>query len=192
MNVLFDISHPAHFHLFKNGIKALHSKGVTTLITARDKDVLLSLLQREGLEYHLLAKTRQGYLGLFLELMARNVEMFMLCRTFKPDVLIGTSVNIAHVGKLIGKPSIVINEDDDAVVPFFSYLAYPFAHKIINPQCIEFNRWSNKRILHKSYHELAYLHPGNFDPDINVIKNYGLAEKEYLSLIHISEPTRPY
>ena len=180
MNILFDISHPAHFHLFKNTIKGLHAKGVNILITARDKDVLLPLLNREGLRYYLLAKARQGYFGLSLELMARNVEMFRLCKHFKPDILIGTSVNITHVGKVIGKPSIVVIEDDDAVVPLFSYLTYPFAHRIVNPECITFNRWTQKRILHNSYHELAYLHPDNFEPDINVIKKYGLTEKEYI------------
>ena len=180
MNILFDISHPAHFHLFKNVIKALQRDGYRTLITVRDKDVLIDLLDHEKFDYHSLTRPRQNYAGLFLELMLRNIGMLRLCHHFKPDLLIGTSVNITHVAPLTGKRSIVVNEDDDSVVPLFTYLSYPFAHKIINPSCIQFRHWGNKRVLHKSYHELAYLHPDNFTPDINVLKKYNLTEKKYV------------
>ncbi len=36
MNVLFDINHPAHFHLFKNTIKELRENGAKTLITVQN------------------------------------------------------------------------------------------------------------------------------------------------------------
>lgn len=180
MNILFDISHPAHFHLFKNTITQLNAESHATLITARDKDVLFALLRRDNLAFHNLAKSRQSFVGLFFELMMRNAVMYRICRSFKPDLLIGTSVNITHVGRLIGKPSIVVNEDDDAVVPAFSWLAYPLTNRIVNPSCIAFRRWKKKRVFHNSYHELAYLHPDNFTPDRSILGKYSLREKGYV------------
>jgi predicted glycosyltransferase len=180
MNILFDISHPAHFHLFKNLITYLKSNDHNILITIRHKDVLKELLENASLPYYELARPAKSYPGFAWELLIRDVRMLKLCSRFKPDLLIGSSTNISHVGMLMGKPSLVFSEDDDHVIPIFSYLTYPFAKKIINPSCIEHKKWKRKRIFHNSYHELAYLHPDNFTPDVNVLKKYNLTEKKYV------------
>lgn len=180
MNILFDISHPAHFHLFKNAIRELRDRDHDILLTIRDKDILRALLDHENLTYHTISSAKQGYAGLFFELLTRNIKMFRLSRRFKPDLLVGTSVSITHVGCLLRRMSLVFNEDDDAVVPLFSYLAYPFADNIVNPECLEYRNWSDKRVLHNSCHELAYLHPDNFRPDPEILKKYGLRERQYV------------
>ncbi len=180
MNILFDISHPAHFHLFKNAMQDLQGKGHRIIITTRKKDVLIDLLDHEHLPYYPLTEPRYDTPGLALELLIRDIRMYHICLATKPDLLIGTSVNITHVGRLIGKKSLVFNEDDDDVVPLFSYLSYPFADRIINPDCISFSRWRNKRVLYPSYHELAYLHPDNFRHDETVLRKYGLRKREYV------------
>jgi len=180
MNILFDISHPAHFHLFKNVINKLSSNHHSIMVTAREKDVLIDLLTRDYFHFHSLSKRHNGHIGLFIELVLRNVKMLNLCRAFKPDLLVGTSVNVAHIGKIIKKPTLIVNEDDDAVVPAFSYLAYPFATNILNPNCLLFSKWRRKRILHNSYHELAYLHPANFLPDESILEKYSLEAGKYV------------
>ena len=50
----------------------------------------------------------------------------------------------------------------------------------MHPQCIRFKRWKKKRVLYPSYHELAYLHPNNFVPDLNILRKYNLEEKNYV------------
>ena len=180
MNILFDIGHPAHFHLFKNLIDELKKFKHSVLITARYKDVLIDLLEKAGLEYHLLSKPGKGYLGLAKELLVRDLKMYLICRHFKPDLLIGSSVNIAHVGTLIGVPSLVFSEDDDPTLPLFAYPTYPFAYRIVNPICTEYHHWKAKRVLYRSYHELAYLHPDNFTPDRSILDKYNLKEKDYI------------
>ena len=131
MSILFDIAHPAHFHLFKNTITELTNNNQKVIITVRNRDILTNLLDHHQLKYHILSKTRQGFSGLFLELLLRDIQMFRICRRYKPILLVGSTPNIAHIGRLRGIPSYVFSEDDDAIVPIFSYLTYPFADKII-------------------------------------------------------------
>ena len=54
MNILFDIGHPAHVHLFKNAIWKLEAKGHKVAITSREKDVTTSLLDYYGFEHKVL------------------------------------------------------------------------------------------------------------------------------------------
>lgn len=86
--------------------------------------------------------------------------------------MIGTSVEITHVGRLIRKPSIVVNEDDFDVVPQFAKLAYPFASKIVAPNSCRLGRWDNKRIGYTGYHELAYIGKKYFVPSKQVAEKY--------------------
>ena len=66
------------------------------------------------------------------------------------------------------------------MMKLYSFLAYPFATKIINPDCLKFKKWRDKRILYPSYHELAYLHPNNYIPDRNIVKSYNLEPGKYV------------
>ena len=45
---LFQLNHPAHFHLFKHTIQILEGKGHETLISIKDKDILKDLVK----DYH--------------------------------------------------------------------------------------------------------------------------------------------
>jgi len=180
LNILFDISHPAHFHLLKNLIKNLDQARHNIMITIHEKDVLVDLLNHDCIKYTSLADPAESLIGLSLELIFRNIKMIRLCRHFRPDLLVGSSTSVAQIGWLLNKNSLIFSEDDDNVAPIFAYLTYPFAYKIINPSCLNFRKWKKKRVIHESYHELAYLHPDNFKPDRKILKKYGLKEKKYV------------
>ncbi|MCD4666010.1 MAG: DUF354 domain-containing protein, partial [Bacteroidales bacterium] len=47
MNILIDISHPAHFNFFKNAIYVLKEEGHTILITALNRGKLPQILEKE-------------------------------------------------------------------------------------------------------------------------------------------------
>lgn len=180
MNLLFDIGHPAHVHLFKNFIFYLKNNGHEVFVTSRDKDVTSVLLDYYKISHFSLSSPAKGKFGMLKELRSRNRSIFDLHLKNKFDASFGTSVSIGFLKQKYSVPSFNFNEDDDAVVRQYAYLAYPFATKIFNPDCIEFTKWKNKRVLYPSYHELAYLHPNNFKPDINIIKKYGLVEEKYV------------
>lgn len=180
MNILFDIGHPAHVHLFRNFMMYLRENGHNVTITTRAKDITNQLLDHYGLNYLCLSAPQKKLSGMFLELAKRDYEILKLHRRRKFELAFGTSVSIAHLSALSRVRSFNFNEDDDDVVPFYTKITYPFATKIVNPTCINYKKWRNKRIFYNSYHELAYLHPNNFTPDKGVLAKYHLQENQYV------------
>ena len=51
MNVLIQLSHPAHFHLYKHVAKNLMDDGHKVFILIKTKDILEDLLTESGLPY---------------------------------------------------------------------------------------------------------------------------------------------
>ena len=76
----------------------------------------------------------QGRIGMVKDLMKKGKRLIDYVRKVKPDVLVGTSVDISYTGKLLGIPAINVNEDDADVVPMYAWLAYPFATSIVSPE----------------------------------------------------------
>ena len=175
MRYLFYMGHPAHFHLFKNTIIALQQSGHEAMILIKKKDILEDLLRHAGMQYININPEgrRDDKFSIGLKLLKRDFQFLKICLRFKPQIMIGTSAEIAHVGKLLGIRSIVVNEDDAEVVPWFAKLAYPWATNILAPYCCSVGKWEHKKIGYKGYHELAYLHPSNFSPKKENIKNLG-------------------
>lgn len=181
MNILFDIGHPAHVHLFKNFIQYLKKNTSYQLIcTTRDKEITNLLMQHYQIDYICLSKPRKGLWKMFLEMIIRDLKIFRLHRKYRFDVAFGTSVSIAHLSLFTKVRSYNFNEDDDDVVPLYTKITYPFTTKIINPDCIRYSQWRDKRVLVNSYHELAYLHPNHFTPDRQILAKYGLEERKYV------------
>lgn len=183
MKVLVDIWHPAHVHFFKNAIMRLKEEGHDILITARDKDVTLNLLEAYGFEYKKLSKPGKGIIGLFFELFKRDFLLHKIAKNFEPDVLVGVGgVSIAHVGKLIGKPSIVFTDTEHATLS--NTITFPFADVVCTPSCFK-KDLGKKQVRYNGYHELAYLHPDYFDPNPDVLKELGLDKGDKFFIIRL-------
>jgi predicted glycosyltransferase len=180
--ILFHLGHPAHFHLFKNPIKHFKSLGHQVKIVIKKKDVLEQLLIDSGLEYTNLMKGERGdkKWQIALSLLKRDWAMLGVVNEFKPNLMLGTTAEISHIGFLKNIPSLVVNEDDAEVVPLFAKLAYPLATAILAPNCCSVGRWEKKKIGYEGYHELSYLHPNNFVPNPNVIKEYNLGDSYFI------------
>ena len=181
MTYLFLLGHPAHFHLYKNSILSLKSKGHEVFILNKKKDVLDDLLQRSGFAYHnILPEGRtDSKAGIIYSLIKRDLRLLKFCLSNHCDLLIGSAVEITHIGKLLNIPSICVSEDDFDVVPQFSKLAYPFATAIFAPAVCKTGKWIGKTVSYEGYHELAYLHPDNFIPDKNVVRKYFNPDEPY-------------
>ncbi len=174
MRILFYMGHPAHFHLFRNTILQLRGNGHEVIITSKKKDVLENLLSDAGLEHHnLLAEGRaDSKLAILWGMIKRNYRLFKLVRRFRPQLLVGTSVENSHVGKLLGIPVINVNEDDANAVPHYARLSYPSATVILSPNPCNNGKWEGKTIKYPSCHELAYLHPKVFSPSTASVQKY--------------------
>ena len=169
LRILIDIGHPAHVHIFKNAAKEFESRGYRVLWTARNREVVVDLLKQYGFDFKILTRPKHGFLKALGELIEHDLKMLSTVLKYKPHLMMGTSIGITHVGRLLKIPSLFFSEDDKSVQKHIVLLAYPFCNFIITPDCLASENWGKKHILHRSYHELAYLHPDNFCPDSNVL-----------------------
>jgi len=180
MKILFDIGHPAHVHLFKNLIFYFQKQKHQIRVVSRNKDITNILLKHYKIKYQCISRQKTTPLGQILELIERNFKIIKLNQKEKFDIAIGTSFSIGLLSFISPTKSYVFSEDDDKITPLMTYLSYPFATKIINPQNIQFKHFKNKRVFHNSSQKLAYLHPNQFKPNINILKKYKLKPYKYI------------
>jgi len=192
MKILFFLVHPAHFHLFKNVIQQLKSNGHSVTILIKTKDILEHLVRSEKWEFinvQSKARTAKGKYGVLvsavLGLIKRQYRLTRVILKDRPDLLIGSEWAIAHVGKLFGIASILVNEDDTKATPENRFF-YPFARNILLPACCDIGKWGNKKITYEGYHELAYLHPNHFVARNEVVKKFNPNSKPYSILRLVS------
>jgi len=182
MKLLFYLHHPAHFHLFRNTINILKKKNEIQIIAVK-KDVLTKLLKTEKLKFHnIFPKGRKkNYLSIATSILKQDFRLLKICLRTKPNLLIGTSTQIAHIGKLIRIPQLFFNEDDIEAIPWVGRIAYPFTKHIFAPINCSTGKFVKKTIYYSGYHELAYLSPEYFTPDKKIIKNL-LTDKSFFIL----------
>ncbi|SVD75227.1 uncharacterized protein METZ01_LOCUS428081, partial [marine metagenome] len=102
----------------------------------------------------------------------------------RPDLLIGSSPVINWVGRRHNCESWNLTEDDANIIRNYWILSKPFVTKIIKPSSLSFEI-DKRAVFHSSYHELAYLHPNNFNPNKKILQKYNLKEKQY-AIIRLS------
>jgi uncharacterized protein len=178
MRILVDIGHPAHVHLFRVLLSRVQIEGGNVLATTREKEVTVQLCRAYGIPQLVLSRKRKGMIGNVIEYFERTWKLWRVARTFEPDILLGTSVSIGPVGRLIGKPSVVFQEDDQVIVPSFARLAYPLSSYIATPACLAYENHGEKHLIYQGYHELAYLHPDNFTSDPQIRPLLGLSSDD--------------
>jgi predicted glycosyltransferase len=181
MRFLFYLGHPAHYHLFKNVIRKLNKANHKIIVLIKTKDILEKLVRNSGINYlNILPGGRKdSKFGIALGLLRREGRVLFFCLRNRPDMMIGTSTEISHVGKILKIPSINVNEDDLDIVPLFSKLGYPWASSILVPECCNTGKWFYKTVNYCGYHELAYLHPKYFVPNKELIKGKIHLERPY-------------
>lgn len=184
MKILIYLGHPAHFHLFKNMIKELDKKGFDVLILIKKKDVLEDLLLNAGLKYcNILAEGRKdSKIGIMWGTLKRAYRLLCFVAKNRPKVLAGTSVENSWIGKIMYIPVVNVNEDDANVVPLYAKLSYPLASDILSPISCDNDKWEKKSIKYAGFQKLAYLHPNQFKPDIEIVEKYIPTDKPYFLL----------
>jgi hypothetical protein len=184
MNILLDIGHPGHVHLLRNSAQAWTRQGHKVIVSIRNKKIIRDLLTLHGFEYVITSEPRSSLLGLAWELLVKDFQVWRLTVKHKVDLILGTSVAAAHVSRITKAKSIVLNEDDADYVKLFSKITYPFADYVVTPKVLRDKKEKNYR-CHDSYHELAYLHPDNFNPNPKVLDLLGVKPGEPFFLLRL-------
>lgn len=184
MNVLIQLSHPAHFHLYKNVARNLMDEGNNVFILIKSKDVLEDLMKESGLPYYNILQHahRKSKLGILWDMLLRDGRILRFCRKHDIDLLTGSTVEVAQVAKVLHKYSVNTGEDDAAVIPLFGKIGGPFIQTFLTPEVCDNGKLEKKSVKYASYHELAYLHSNHFTPDKSVVERYFSADTPYYIL----------
>lgn len=188
MNILIQLSHPAHFHLYKNAIHNFHKDGHKVFVLIKTKDILESLLQNAGIEYHniLPVAHRNSKLGILWDMIVRDWRILRFCKKYAIDILSGSTPEVAHVAWLLKLEAVNTTEDDAAVIGAVVKAIQPFVNSMLAPIPCEMGNIEKHTVHYPSYHELAYLHPNHFRMDKKVVESYGIDTKKTFFIIRFS------
>lgn len=175
MKILIDINHPAHVHFFRHPLRLLRERGHDLMVTSREKEMAVHLLEELGIRNELLSSLgKGGVLSLARELLQRDFRLYRVVRDFRPDVMAGIGGTfIAHVGFLTGVPSLVFYDTENATLQ--NGITYPLASCVFAPRCYEAWLPRSRHVRYAGYHELSYLRPPYFTADRAIAQAGGLA-----------------
>ena len=184
MRVLFDVCHPAHVHLFKHAIAELEATGHEVLVTSREKEVTLDLLDAYGIDHEVLSTQGEGGLALALEWVKREFRLLRRARRFDPDVIV-SHINIAaaHASAVLGCPNLVFNDNEEAA-RMAGPLVHPFTTEVATPASFSENLGDVQNV-YRGFHELAYLHPDRFEPDPERLRRHGVDPEDPYSVVRL-------
>ena len=169
------MEHPANVHFFKNFIWKMQKLNHDVMITARDKEVTLDLLNAYGFNYTKISKMKMGSINLIYEWVSMDIKLLNIALKFKPDIMLGVgSPCIAHVSRLTNALSIIFT---DYPLWYDKVITYPFSDIILTPTSFSENL-GKKHLMIKSYKELAYLHPDFFKPNKKIYELMNINENE--------------
>ncbi len=161
MNILIDVNHPAHVHMFRCFAHTMMERGHKVLFTTRDKEFEKKILDAERLPYVNLGRKRDGKISRVLFNLRCEWRVWRIARQFNADLLLSHgSIVAAHVGWLLRKPSIAF-EDTFNMEQVKLYL--PFTSVVLTSD-YDHPIHSDKVLKYPGYNELLYMHPHRFQP----------------------------
>ena len=111
MNILIDIGHPAHIHIFRYFAKEMGTRGHSVMFTCRDKEVVIDLLEHYEFTYYSFGKSLVGVFGKLAGLFKFDIMLLRIALKFKPDIFLSHgSFYAAHVAGLLRKPHISLED----------------------------------------------------------------------------------
>jgi len=186
MKILIDIGHPGHVHLLKNFYMSMKAKGHQLFVTVKDIKIQKELLDIYGMEYIVIGNKKDSLIGKAVSQIVYNLKIIQLIIKNKIDIGIGTSITLSHASRLTKMKSILLDDDDDNVQMLFVKYAHPYCDTLLTPYALIDNRKSKKSIFYDGYHELAYLHPNNFTPDSNILKEINLNKEDIFFIMRFN------
>ena len=176
MNILIDIGHPGHVHLFKYVAAGLKEKGHQVFFSVRDIPVAKRLMDCYDMPYYDLGKKSDSILGKAWTVIKQDCELLHFVKRHHIDIGVSSGIVLSHVSRLTKMVSIMFDDDDDDAEPFVVKYGHPMTDVVMTPSAIR--RKTSKAVYYQGTHELAYLHPNHFHPDETVLARAGLKPGE--------------
>ncbi len=165
--IIFEITHPKHFHQFKHLITALE-KDNNVLILARNKDVVISLLEGLDTEQFIYDDFGKNILAKIILIPKLLIKYARVMRKFKPDLVISRSSAYSAFVCKFRKTKTIIFPDSEVVTLTKKFVA-PWSDLIITPQNYTID-YGKKHYRVSGFFEESYLGPDYFRVDENIIQ----------------------
>jgi uncharacterized protein len=178
MKILIDLIHPANIHYFKNFIFGAQQKDYDILITARNKDVLLMLLDEYDMQYINMGKGAigKGAIGKMFYLVKTFLTMLPIIIKFRPDIVLSFgSTPCAFASFLLRVPHIAFEDTEHAKLNRKLYV--PLTKLVATPSCF-YEEIGRNHFRFNGYMELFYLHPKRFKPDEKILDTLSIKKGE--------------
>jgi predicted glycosyltransferase len=153
-------------------------RGHSVFVTVKNIESAKSLLAKYKIPFIEIGSKRDGLGGKFIGQLSFLRQLHSICKQYKIEFAIGSSITIAHVSSISRIKSFVFDDDDSVVQPLMARFGHPFADYLVSPDVLNYERKKKQHITYAGYHELAYLHPNRFIPDPSVLKDAGLQTGE--------------
>ena len=174
MTYIFELNHPKHYYQFKYVMEELKRGGHSVVVLARDKDVLLNVLQEEGVAYQIFGTHKKDIFGKIIHTPRLLWNYWRIARRERPDVIVSkASFYGTLIAKLTGAKSVVF--PDSEVVKVTNRYVVPLASLVVTPGSFGLD-YGKKHVRIGGLFEDCYLAPGVFKADANIVKQYGLKQ----------------
>ena len=157
MRFIFELNHPKHYYQFKYIMSILEERGHSIMVLARDKDVLLKVLQEEEVPYRVFGVHKENISAKVLSSFSILRHYKRIAKEFSPDVIVSkASLYGTLVAKILGCKSFIF--PDSEVVKLTNRVVAPIATRIVTPEpfTIDFGK---KHLRIKGLFEDCYLSP---------------------------------
>lgn len=177
---LFELAHPKHYHMFKVIIDYLEKKDKKITIVARDKDVLLSLLESDGRDYIILGPHKDGLIKklLITPLLLLNYLKILIRKN--PKFILSKASPYASFYSILSGIKHIIFPDSDGFKS--NDFLMNFCEIIVTPENYR-NNYGHKHKKVSGFFENMYLHPDQFTPDKQILEKYSINPKAKYSIV---------
>ncbi len=185
MRIMIGVAHPKHVHFRKNLIKNLLLNGHEVKVVAREKDITFQLLNSYGIKYESIGPHYKNFYKKIYGVYEADSLTYKIARRFNPDLIIGGSPYLAHVGKLLKIPHIGFSDTENT--PFNNYILHSCSKLVCTPFSFKNSLGSKRHIYYNGFEELAYLHPTDFKPDESVFESLDINSDEKYIVVRFVE-----
>lgn len=182
---LFELNHPCHAHLFKHVIKSLLEHGHEVDVLLKESALVQAILKAESIPFILQGRKGDGLLSKALKQISFTRQIISLHKKNKYTLAIGVSVSIPLASKFSSIKSLVLDDDDKKATPLFAFLAHNNASLLLRPSSLFHEAAAKNKVFYQGYHELSYLHPDIFKPDIGILSEQGLSAREPFFILRL-------
>lgn len=172
MNILIEVRHPHHVHVFRHTYFELINRGHKVKVIAVDKEMSYSLLEKFNIPYEKVGRNKKRLFNKLVTIFNSTYKVNRIAKHFKADILVAkASPSMAFTSFLRRRPYILFTDTENARLLWF--IIKPFVHTFVSPDCFE-KKMGNNHVMFHGYLESAYLHNSVYNPDISVLADLGV------------------